>query len=81
MTLTRASAAKPASWMSILKSGKPYLGICLGAQILVNHLGGRVAGRVDGAVEIGWYGLEATPAGQEMMDWPSMVYQFHREGF
>jgi GMP synthase (glutamine-hydrolysing) len=65
----------------VLKSGKPYLGICLGAQILVNHLGGRVATRDDGAVEIGWYGLEATPAGQEMMDWPSMVYQFHREGF
>jgi GMP synthase (glutamine-hydrolysing) len=65
----------------VLKSGKPYLGICLGAQILVNHLGGRVARREDGAVEIGWYGLEATPAGREMMDWPSMVYQFHREGF
>jgi GMP synthase (glutamine-hydrolysing) len=65
----------------VLKSGKPYLGICLGAQILVNHLGGRVATRDDGLVEIGWYGLEATPAGQTMMDWPSMVYQFHREGF
>lgn len=65
----------------VLKSGKPYLGICLGAQILVNHLGGTVAGRPDGAVEIGWYGIEATPAGQAMMDWPPMVYQFHREGF
>jgi len=65
----------------VLKSGKPFLGICLGAQILVNHLGGRVAGREDGLVEIGWYGLEATAAGQQMMDWPSMVYQFHREGF
>ena len=65
----------------VLKSGKPYLGICLGAQILVNHLGGRVAGRDDGAVEIGWYGLEATASGKQMMDWPPMVYQFHREGF
>ncbi len=65
----------------VLKSGKPFLGICLGAQILVNHLGGRVSGRDDGVVEIGWYGLEATPAGQKMMDWPPMVYQFHREGF
>lgn len=65
----------------VLKSGKPYLGICLGAQILVNHLGGRVAGRDDGLVEIGWYGLQATEAGQKMMDWPPMVYQFHREGF
>lgn len=65
----------------VLKSGKPYFGICLGAQILVNHLGGRVATRDDGQVEIGWYGLEATPSGQAMMEWPSMVYQFHREGF
>lgn len=65
----------------VLKSGKPYFGICLGAQILVNHLGGRVATREDGLVEIGWYGLEATAAGRAMMDWPSTVYQFHREGF
>lgn len=65
----------------VLKSGKPFLGICLGAQILVNHLGGRVAGRDDGEVEIGWYGLEAIAAGKKMMDWPAMVYQFHREGF
>lgn len=65
----------------VLKSGKPYFGICLGAQILVKHLGGRVAGRDDGAVEIGWYGLDATDAGRQMMEWPAMVYQFHREGF
>ena len=66
---------------TVLKSGKPYLGICLGAQILVRHLGGKVAPRDDGAVEIGWYGLEPTETGKQMMDWPSMVYQFHREGF
>lgn len=69
-------------WMEVvLKSGKPYLGICLGAQILARHLGARVAGRDDGHVEIGWYPLRATEAGAALMDWPSMVYQFHREGF
>ena len=35
----------------------------------------------DGLVEIGWYPLEPTEAGRALMDWPSMVYHFHREGF
>ncbi|MCB1417662.1 MAG: glutamine amidotransferase [Notoacmeibacter sp.] len=69
-------------WMAVpLKEDKPLLGICLGAQMLVNHLGGRVEGRADGQVEIGWYPLEATDEGKALMDWPGMVYQFHREGF
>lgn len=69
-------------WMEVvLNSGKPYLGICLGAQILVNHLGGRIATREDGQVEIGWYKLQPTALGRSMMQWPDMVYQFHREGF
>ncbi len=69
-------------WLKVpLKEDKPFLGICLGAQMLVNHLGGRVEGRADGHVEIGWYPLEATPEGEALMDWPEMVYQFHREGF
>ncbi|MAY62755.1 MAG: GMP synthase [Rhizobiales bacterium] len=69
-------------WMDVvLKSGKPYLGICLGAQILARNLGAKVYGRDDGHVEIGWYPIRPTEAGIKMMDWPDMVYQFHREGF
>ena len=69
-------------WMEVvLKSGKPYLGICLGAQILARHLGSKVYGRDDGHVEIGWYPIQPTDAGRTLMEWPSMVYQFHREGF
>jgi GMP synthase (glutamine-hydrolysing) len=69
-------------WLSVpLKEDKPYLGICLGAQMLVNHLGGRVAPHPEGLVEIGWYPIEATEDGRALMDWPQMVYQFHREGF
>ena len=64
-----------------LKEDAPFLGICLGAQMLVNHLGGRVEGHGDGLVEIGWYPLTATDAGRRLMHWPDMVYQFHREGF
>jgi GMP synthase (glutamine-hydrolysing) len=69
-------------WLSVpLKEDKPFLGICLGAQMLVNHLGGTVEGHRDGLVEIGWYPIAATDAGRELLDWPEMVYQFHREGF
>lgn len=69
-------------WLAVpLKEDKPFLGICLGAQMLVNHLGGTVAGHPDGLVEVGWYPIEATEAGAELIDWPEMTYQFHREGF
>ena len=69
-------------WLAVpLKEDKPFLGICLGAQMLVNHLGGRVGPREDGAVEIGWYPIAPTKHGREMVEWPEMVYQFHREGF
>ena len=36
-------------WLAVpLAEDKPFLGICLGAQMLVNHLGGKVGGRDDG---------------------------------
>jgi GMP synthase (glutamine-hydrolysing) len=69
-------------WLAVpLRENKPFLGICLGAQMLVKHLGGEVIGHGDGLVEIGWYPIEATEAGARLLDWPDMVYQFHREGF
>ncbi|PTM96391.1 glutamine amidotransferase [Mycoplana dimorpha] len=69
-------------WLSVpLAEDRPFLGICLGAQMLVRHLGGEVGPHVDGLTEIGWYPLEPTEEGRELMAWPSMVYQFHREGF
>ncbi|MDO9416541.1 MAG: glutamine amidotransferase [Pararhizobium sp.] len=69
-------------WLAVpLSENRPFLGICLGAQMLVRHLGGVVAPHDEGLTEIGWYPLEATDKGKAMMDWPQMVYQFHREGF
>lgn len=69
-------------WLSVpLRENKPFLGICLGAQMLVNHLGGKVEGHGEGLVEIGWYPIAPTEAGRQLMHWPEMVYQFHREGF
>lgn len=69
-------------WLDVpLKENRPFLGICLGAQMLVRHLGGQVASRPDGQAEIGWYPLQATEKGRQLMKWPQMVYHFHREGF
>ena len=69
-------------WLAVpLKENRPFLGICLGAQMLANHLGGKVEGHGDGLVEIGWYPLRPTEEGRALMHWPEMVYQFHREGF
>lgn len=69
-------------WLAVpLGENRPFLGICLGAQMLVNHLGGKVEGHGEGLVEIGWYPIKATEEGRKLMHWPEMVYQFHREGF
>jgi len=69
-------------WMGVpLKEEKPLVGICLGAQMLVNHLGGKVESHPEGLVEIGWYPISPTEEGRALMDWPEMIYQFHREGF
>ncbi|HEX9905593.1 MAG TPA: glutamine amidotransferase, partial [Propylenella sp.] len=69
-------------WIGVtLKEGAPFLGVCLGAQMLVKHLGGSVCGHCDGCAEIGFYRLHATEAGRRLIDWPDTVYQWHREGF
>ncbi len=65
-----------------LKENKPYLGICLGAQMLAHHLGARVYKHADGHAEVGYYPIRPTEAGREVVDpWPEQVYQWHREGF
>ncbi|WP_420334620.1 glutamine amidotransferase [Roseibium sp.] len=73
---------KEIDWIKVpLKEEKPFLGICLGAQMMVKHLGGTVAGHRDELVEIGYYPLKPTSAGKDLMNWPDKVYQWHREGF
>ena len=70
-------------WLKVpLKENKPFLGICLGAQMLSKQLGGKVHPDKEGKVEIGWYPLHTTEKGRLLMKhWPQMVYHFHREGF
>ena len=69
-------------WISVpLRENKPYLGICLGAQMLAKQLGGEVGYHPDELVEVGYYPIEPSEAGAALMRWPQHVYQWHREGF
>lgn len=69
-------------WIAVpLRENKPYLGICLGAQMLAKQLGAEVRPHPDEHVEVGYYPIEPSAAGRALMPWPSHVYQWHREGF
>ncbi|MCA1300131.1 glutamine amidotransferase [Stappia indica] len=80
---TDAFVSREIDWIDVpLREGKPFLGICLGAQMLARNLGARVRGHEDGLVEIGYYDLHPTETGCELMPhWPDKVYQWHKEGF
>ena len=74
-------------WIEVpLRESKPFLGLCLGAQMLAKFLGARVYPHPDGRAEIGYYPLVPTQEGLRLSDeigafWPSYVYHWHREGF
>lgn len=70
-------------WIGVpLKEHKPFLGICLGAQMMARHLGARVAFHDQGHVEVGYYPIRPTDEGRNVCTmWPDHVYQWHREGF
>ncbi|MGB6536829.1 MAG: glutamine amidotransferase [Xanthobacteraceae bacterium] len=70
-------------WIGVpLGEQRPFLGICLGAQMCVRHLGGRVFRHPQGHAEIGYYPIRPTAAGLAVVEaWPQCVYQWHREGF
>lgn len=74
--------AREIDWIGVpLKEQKPFLGVCLGAQMLAMHLGGTVALHAESRVEIGYYPIYPVNGGDGIGDWPQKVYQWHREGF
>jgi GMP synthase (glutamine-hydrolysing) len=64
-----------------LTAQKPYLGICLGAQLLARVLGARVYPHPDSLKEIGYFPIHLTPAGLEEFGRSLQVYHWHGEGF
>jgi GMP synthase (glutamine-hydrolysing) len=70
-------------WIAVpLEEDKPFLGICLGAQMCARALGGRVFLHPQGHAEVGYYPIRPTAAGLSVVDpWPEQVYEWHREGF
>nr|WP_244316857.1 glutamine amidotransferase [Pannonibacter sp. XCT-34] len=77
-----AYISREIDWIGVpLREQKPFLGICLGAQMMVRHLGGTVESHPRELVEIGYYPLRPTDTGRSLMTWPGKVYQWHREGF
>lgn len=70
-------------WIAVpLKEGRPFLGICLGAQMLARQLGARITPHAEGRVEVGYYPIWPTQAGRRVVPhWPGEVYHWHGEGF
>jgi len=65
----------------VLAAGTPFLGICLGGQMLSRVLGGKVAPHPAGWFEIGFYDIQPTAHGAPLFDGPTRFYQWHSEGF
>jgi GMP synthase-like glutamine amidotransferase len=62
-----------------IAAGTPVLGICLGAQLIANALGARVARNRE--KEIGWFPVDATPAaGPALFHFPPSAEVFHWHG-
>ena len=69
-------------WISVaLDSKKPFLGICLGAQMLANNLGGTVKQASDRSHEIGFFNVIPNADGLKMFQQQKTFFQWHNEGF
>ncbi len=78
---TRAIRQELALIPKVLATGTPFLGICLGAQLLAKALGARVSKHPQGHRESGYYRIEPTAEGRHYFPKPMMFYQWHSEGF
>jgi len=65
----------------VVEAEVPYLGVCLGAQLLAKTLGAGVGPHPEGLVEVGYSEVSPTEAGRELFDAGLHVYHWHQEGF
>ena len=61
-----------------IKSGKPALGICLGAQLIAGALGSRIYPGPH--KEIGWFDIESTAGRSDLFRFPKKATVFHWHG-
>jgi GMP synthase (glutamine-hydrolysing) len=64
-----------------IAADRPYLGLCLGGQLLARAMGARIAPHPEGLHEIGFVRVEPTEQGRRYLQAPLHVYQWHQEGF
>lgn len=66
----------------VIEADVPYLGICLGAQLLARALGAGVAKKPDESVEIGFHQIRPTQSDGKLLPAEGLrFYQWHLEGF
>ena len=65
-------------WIS---TEKPFLGLCLGGQMLAKVLGSEVSRHPRGLEEWGFYEVQPTDVGHSFMGETMFVYAAHNEGF
>jgi GMP synthase (glutamine-hydrolysing) len=67
-----------ARWVSL---ERPFLGICLGGQLLARALGARVVYHPLRLAEVGYALVRPTVAARGFLDSPQPFYEWHTEGF
>lgn len=62
------------------RTGKPYVGFCLGGQLLAKAAGAHVGPRADNLHEVGFRRIVPTPAGREIFPAAIHLSEFHYHG-